>query len=97
MALLTEYAVTPDVFDPTSYVPEEICGVHLQTLKEVLLSEGLVRDLRNGEWARLFVSNDRPWHLRGKELLRKLMNQRRLVACPAAGATAPSNRRGMVR
>ena len=45
MALLAEYALTPDVFDATSYNSEEVCGLHLQTLKEVLLNEGLVRDL----------------------------------------------------
>ena len=42
MALLAEYALTPDVFDTTSYTSEEVCGLHLQNLKEVLLHEGLV-------------------------------------------------------
>ncbi len=91
MALLAEYAVTPDVFDVTSYNSEEVCGLHLQTLKEVLLNEGLVRDLRNGDWARLFAGSDRPWHLRAKELLKKLMKQNRLVTFPAVSAVAPTS------
>jgi hypothetical protein len=90
MALLAEYALTPDVFDTTSYASEEVCGIHLQNLKEVLLHEGLVRDLRQGDWGRLFLSNDRSWHQRGKELLKKLVSQKRLVAFPPKGAIVPA-------
>jgi hypothetical protein len=90
MALLAEYALTPDVFDVASYTSEEVCGLHLQNLKEVLLQEGLVRDLRLGDWGRLFVGNDRSWHLRGKELLKKLKSQNRLVSFPSANVTAPA-------
>jgi len=89
MALLAEYALTPDVFDVSSYTSEEVCGLHLQHLKEVLLHEGLVRDLRQGDWGRLFVGNDRSWHLRGKELLKKLKSQNRLVSFPPANVAAP--------
>ena len=42
MALLAEYALTPGVFDVTAYSSEEVCGLHLQTLKDVLLHEGCV-------------------------------------------------------
>lgn len=84
MALLAEYALTPDVFDTTSYSSEEVCGLHLQALREALLQEGLVRDLRDGEWMRRFGEADRPWHLRGKELLKKLRTQKRLVPAKAA-------------
>jgi hypothetical protein len=89
MALLAEYALTPDVFDATSYSSQEVCGLHLQTLKDVMLHEGLVRDLRAGEWGRLFISGDRPWHPRGKELLKKLASQKRLITFPPSGSVAP--------
>lgn len=79
MPLLAEYSLTPDVFDITCYANDELCGVHLQNLKEVLLQEGLVRDLRDGKWSHLFRNNARSWHLRGKELLKKLATQGRLV------------------
>jgi hypothetical protein len=79
MALLCEYALTPDVFDHTSYSSDEVCGLHIQAVKDVLLQEGLVRNLRDGEWAKLFSLNHRPWHRRGKELLKKLVQQRRLI------------------
>lgn len=89
MALLSEYAITPDVFDAGSYTSEEVCGLHLQALKEVMLQEGLVRDLRAGAWFKTFDNTDRAWHRRGKELLKKLRLQGRLVAAPAAGPQAP--------
>jgi len=76
--LLAEYALTPDVFDSTSYSNDEIGDIRLQHLKEVLLSEGLVRDLRDGRWSSLFTNDGRSWHMRGKELLKKLVQQKRL-------------------
>jgi len=89
MALLAEYALTPDVFDTTSYSNEEVCGLHLQALKEVLLHEGLVRDLRRGEWVRTFEGSGRPWHHRGKELLKKLRTQHRTVCDDAMRSETP--------
>jgi len=80
MPLLSEYALTPDIFYPTSYSSDEVGRICLQSLKEVLLNEGLVRDLRNGAWHSVFDNNTRSLHLRGKELLKKLISQRRL--CP---------------
>ena len=93
MALISEYALTPDVFDETCYGSVEVCGVHLQGLKEILLHEALVRDLRDGEWGKLFLGNHRPWHLRGKELLKKLVSQRRLLASAPAIPATPARRR----
>ncbi len=78
MALLAEYALTPDVFDTESYSPGEVADIHLQYLKEAILHEALVRDLREGKWLQVFSDNDRAWHQRGKELLRKLVTQSRL-------------------
>lgn len=89
MPLLAEYALTPDVFDTTAYSSEEVCGLHLQTLKDVLLNEGLVRNLRGGDWARTFDDSSRPWHRRGKELLKKLLVQRRTVLADATQPRSP--------
>lgn len=91
MALLAEYALTPDVFDMTSYSSDEVCGLRLQSLKDVLLQEGLVRDLRGGAWVRLFLETGRPWHMRGKELLKKLAIQKRLVPAVPALAQDPGS------
>lgn len=91
MALLEEYALTPDVFDSTSYSSDEVCGIHLQSLKEVLLTEGLVRDLRDGQWSSLFAAAGRSWHTRGNELLKKLAVQKRLSKCPSSLQNDPEN------
>ena len=82
MALLSEYALTPDIFDSTSYSNDEVGSIRLDYLKEALLNEGLVRNLRDGNWFSLFSEDHRPWHKRGKELLKKLRLQGRLRCFP---------------
>lgn len=91
MPLLAEYAITPDVFDVTSYSTEEVCGLHLRTIREVLMGEGLVRDLRAGEWRKLLGEHDRPWHRWAKELVKKLAIQGRLIEFPPALPAVPAN------
>lgn len=77
--LLAEYAITPDVFDITSYASEDLCAARLETIREAILNESIVRDLRDGAWSVLFKDNHRPWHRRARELVRKLATQNRLV------------------
>ena len=79
MPLLADYALTPDVFDVDSYSNEEACRASLELIREPLLTEGLVRDLRRGEWRRLFENNDRSWYRRSKEIVKKLSSQGRLI------------------
>lgn len=90
MALLAEYAITPDVFDVTCHSSEEVCGLHLQSLKELLVDDGLLRDLRDGAWGTLILETERPWHRRAKELLKKLGSQKRLVPSKPARKQMPS-------
>ena len=94
MPLLAEYAITPDVFDVASYTSEEVCGLRLEMIREPMLTEGLVRDLRNGEWRRSFASDTRAWHRRGKELIKKLTTQGRLIQFPPALPDPPSDDQG---
>ena len=79
MPLLADYAITPDVFDVSSYTNEEECAARLDTIRETMLTEGLVRDLRDGEWGALFATDARPWHPRGTKLIKELATQGRLV------------------
>ena len=79
MPLLADYAITPDVFDVTSYSNDEACAARLETIREAMLTEGLVRDLRDGQWRSLFESGNRAWHRRGTELVKKLATQGRLI------------------
>ncbi len=97
MALLGEFVLTPDVFDVTSYSSEEVCRILLQQVKEMLLNEGIVRNLRNGNWFLLFSEDGRTWHIRGKELLRKLRTQGRLRDHPPALQEEPTDDYGWCR
>ena len=56
MALLADYAITPDVFDETSYSTADECAARIETIREAMLTEGVVRDLRDGAWSRLFLT-----------------------------------------
>jgi len=89
MGLLSEYAVTPDVFDTSFYRHEDAAGARLEYLKDVFLEESLLRNLRNGEWLAVFRNNDRPWHRRGAELLQKMVKQNRLCLAGEALDDAP--------
>ena len=91
MPLLADYAITPDVFDATSYSSEEVGRLHLRDISRVVRSEGLVRDLRSGKWRELFAEDKRPWHRTGKELVRKLVTQGRLVDSQPALCTDPAS------
>ena len=91
MALLADYAITPDVFDVRSYSSNEICRMRLDEIRRVMMDEGVVRDLRSGEWRTLFENDRRPWHGLAKEIVTKLHVQGRLLEFPATLQTAPTN------
>ena len=89
MPLLADYAITPDVFVSTSYSDDEVCRLHLRVIGEVMKGEGLVRDLRAGDWRKLFAEDKRPWHRTGKELVKKWATQGRLIIVPPELAGVP--------
>jgi hypothetical protein len=89
--MLREYAVLPDIFDSSCYSLPDLCGIHLQNLKESLLQEVLVRDLRQGGWSTFVREQLSQWHPRAKELFKKLVQQRRLRPSAVALPISPSN------
>src|SRR5260370_32591696 len=89
--MLGEIALVPDCFDGSCYSTEGACDIHLTYLKEPLLHEVLVRDLRNGDWAAYLKNEIGRWHPRGKELLRKLVTQNRLRLFRPALPAAPTD------
>jgi hypothetical protein len=91
MALLCEYALTPDVFDTRFYRHEEVGTARLEYLKDVFLEEALLRNLRAGEWLAVFRNHERPWHRRGTELLKKMIKQNRLRLAVAALPAVPES------
>ena len=93
MALLADYAITPDVFDVMPYQTERECEARIELIREPMLTEAVVRDLRNGEWRRSFDNRSRTWHRRGMELIRKLTTQGRLIQFPSTLSASPSDDR----
>ena len=94
MSLLADYAITPDVLDVASYSNEDACRQSLELIRETMLTEGLVRDLRAGEWRHLFEDNNRSWYRRGKELIGKLVKQNRLIPFVRALPNQPDDDQG---
>lgn len=77
--MIAEYAILPDVFDPSCYEHAAVCELCLRLLKEELLNGGVVRDLRDGAWSRYIKRNRERWEPKlSLELLRKLENSGRL-------------------
>ena len=91
MSLLYEYALTPDIFDKSSYAHEDVGTARFEYLKDIFLEEALARNLRNGEWLALFKGSSRLWHHRGIELIKKMAKQNRLSSADAASLNTPSN------
>jgi len=78
--ILHEYAITPDVFDLSSYSSEEVAEARFDLWANVFSEEALIRNLRNGKWFEQFKKNDRKWHARGKTLLQNLNKRMRVAA-----------------
>lgn len=88
--MLAEYALIPDIFDSSCYSSPEHCNARIEQLKEPLLQEALVRDLRQGEWSGFVGRECDRLHPRTKELLRKLIGQNRLRRSTAIRTVQPT-------
>ena len=93
MALFSVYAVTPDVYNKNCYEPPALCNVHVRQLQKVFLSEGIVRNLRNGEWKNSFSDPMICWHPKVKDLLKSLDSAGRLELSAPALCHTPKNDR----
>ena len=94
MALLADYAITPDVFDVRSYSTGDECEARIDSIRETMLDGGVVRDLRDSAWSLLLLgAGPRPWHPRGRELLKKMKEQGRLLPFASALPQRPADDR----
>ncbi len=90
--LLADYAITPGVFAVDSYSDVNTCRMAIALIEELLLKEGLVRDLRRGEWRRLFEANRNQYRYRfGKELIKTLIKQNRLIEIASVLLNKPTD------
>jgi hypothetical protein len=82
MPLLCEFAITPDVFQLDSYDSPDVAELYLRPLKDKLLTDSIVRNLRSGKWCGCFDRDDRNFHKRTKEIIKKLKQQNRIIDYP---------------
>lgn len=89
--MIHEYAILPGVFAEASYSSPDACELSLRWLKKGLLQGGLVRNLHGGEWETFVKDGPAELHMRGKELLKKLVQQGRLELAPKERPTRPED------
>ena len=87
--MLDEYAIVPDVFDGAAYSNPALIDAYLPFLKEPLLQEALVRDLRDGGWSQYCMANSAGLHRLCKEIIKKLVQNNRLRRFPRHNGTDP--------
>lgn len=76
--LLKEVALIPDIFSEEEYSSPKLCDIHLLNLKDRLVSDVIVRNLRSGGWSDYIQENGVFLSKRSKEILKKLMKSNRL-------------------
>lgn len=94
MPLLSDYALIEDIFDTNSHSSTDLADLRLQHLKEILLTEALVRNLRTKQWDKLLIPGSlgsQTIHRRAIELLTKLKNQNRFIKVKAELEKEPIN------
>lgn len=89
--MLDEYALVPDIFDPTAYSNPAFIEMCLPHLKEPLLQEAVVRDLCDGGWSEFCFQNAGSLHRLCKEILKKLRASNRLRRFPQQNGSAPAS------
>jgi hypothetical protein len=87
--MLDEYALVPDIFDPSAYSDPAFIEMCLPHLKEPILREALVRDLCDGGWSQFCLQNSGSLHRLCREILKKLSAGNRLRRFPRNGNLVP--------
>jgi hypothetical protein len=89
--MLDEYALVPDIFDPSAYSNPAFIEMCLPHLKEPILREALIRDLSDGGWSKFCLQNTHNLHRLCREILKKLATGNRLRRFPPHAAVAPTS------
>jgi hypothetical protein len=89
--MLDEYALVPDIFDPSAYSHPSYIEMCLPHLKEALLQEAVVRDLCDGSWSTFCFDKAASLHRLCKEIVRKLKQNNRLRRFPPQNGSAPAS------
>ncbi|MBE9194787.1 hypothetical protein IQ219_05570 [Synechocystis sp. LEGE 06083] len=89
--IVSEYALSPCVFDQSAYESTTICALYLKSLKENLLhEEALIRNLYNGKWLQ-YVKNLPTKHANTKYILDAFIKNKYLRPVKSARANNPTS------
>jgi hypothetical protein len=89
--MLSEFALIPEVLEAPRPEEAELHDAYMAQLADLLLNDGLVRDLRDGEWQRYVSQNLARLSLPAQKLLMALANSGRLRASEATELPPPQN------
>ncbi|MEI8102816.1 MAG: hypothetical protein WCG61_04730 [Chlorobium sp.] len=89
MPLLSEYAITPGIFEKASFASESFAEIRFEHLQELLFDDGLVRNLYGGYWLELFNEQRNDLHSCGKNFLKALRTRKRFVDFVPVGERQP--------
>ena len=78
--MLSELALGPEVFRTDEYGDVAFADVCLAQFRAAMFEDFVVRDLRMGGWHAYVLAQEERLHPKGKELLKKLKSQERLIS-----------------
>jgi hypothetical protein len=90
--MISEFALVPDIFEASTGCSGAAHDACMAQLTELFLNEGMVRDLRRGEWRRTVLGNAEQLTTAGRQLFQTLVSSNRLrefVASPLAPPSSP--------
>jgi hypothetical protein len=87
--MLSELALGTEVFRTDEYGDAAFADVCLAQFRAAVFEDFVVRDLRMGGWHAYVLAQEERLHPKGKELLKKLKSQERLISQVAFLPTHP--------
>lgn len=88
--MLKEYCLIPDIFDQTQYSNAVICGVQLNTIRSLVLHEGIASNLCDGAWSKYLTTHSDRFHKAAIELIKSIRKENRSTKRVQSGALAPT-------
>ena len=89
--MISEFAILPDVFAASPGCNGAAHDACMAQLTELFLNEGVVRDLRHGEWRRTVCENANHLTSAGRQLVKSLLSSNRLRKFEASPLPPPSS------
>lgn len=89
--MLSTIAITPEVFQEAAYTHSKTSRLYLQSLKDSVLHEVLVRNLHGGDWYREVAASLGSFTPMARELVRKMHSLNRLAMTATCNVPVPDS------